>query len=338
MKKSTILITVLFIIFILKIEQGEVQAQAKTPKYFKIDHTLTADLTHNKFSSAIKPVLRVKSGAVIEVFTEEASDQEFKIDSKHADVNTINADLIHPISGPVYVEGAKPGDIITVKLLEIEIGDWGWLGIFPGFGILDEEFTEPYLRTFKLDDKNRTINFKDRINIKLKPFPGVMGVAPATEEMLTTIPPRANGGNMDNPFLTEGTLVHFPVFVEGGLFSIGDGHAVQGLGEVCGTAIEAPMRIVYRINTHTPEGKHLMKEPQYENNDYYAVTAFGTTLIEATKKATRYMVDYLEANYYLSREEAYLLCSLAGDLHIAEVVDLPNYLVSMHISKEVLGL
>lgn len=143
---------------------------------------------------------------------------------------------------------------------------------------------------------------------------------------------------MDNPFFTEGTLIHFPVFVEGGLFSIGDGHAAQGLGEVCGTAIEAPMRIVYRITVHKPEGKPIMKEPQYENNDYYAVTAFGTTLIEASKKATEYMVDYLEKNFYLRREEAYLLCSIAGDLHIAEVVDLPNYLVSMHIPKEVLGL
>jgi len=273
---------------------------------------------------------------VIEVFTEEASDQELNINSPKEAIGTMNADLIHPITGPVYVEGAEPGDVITVNLLEIEIGDWGWLAIFPGFGNLDQEFTEPYLRNFKLDDKNRTINFKDHINIELKPFPGVMGVAPPTDEMLSTIPPRANGGNMDNPFLVEGTLVHFPVFVDGALFSIGDCHAAQGLGEVCGTAIEAPMRIVYRITLE--KGGRSIPEPEYENNDYYAVSAYGTTLIEASQKATKYMVDYLEKEFYLSREEAYLLCSIAGDLQIAEVVDLPHYLVSMHISKKVLGL
>ncbi len=338
MKKTIIPIGIFCLVFVLSSYAPKQNNNSVIKKYYKIDHTLTADQTHNKFSSTIEPVLRVKSGAVIEVFTEEASDQELNFNSTAESIAQINSDLIHPITGPVYVDGAKPGDIITVNLLEIEIGNWGWLAVFPGFGILADEFTEPYLRNFKLDDKNRIINFKDHINVKLKPFPGVMGVAPATEEMLTTIPPRANGGNMDNPFLVEGTLVHFPVFVEGGLFSIGDCHAAQGLGEVCGTAIEAPMRIVYRITVHTPEGEPIIKEPQYENNDYYAVSAYGTTLIEASKKATRYMVDYLEKNFYLSREDAYLLCSIAGDLHIAEVVDMPNYLVSMHISKEVLGL
>ncbi len=337
MKKIIIPFVILSLFFVFCSHTTEQEKTSEVKKYQKIDHTLTADQTHNKFSSTIEPVLRVQSGAVIEVFTEEASDQELNIHSTSASIAGINDDLIHPITGPVYVEGAKPGDILTINLLEIEIGDWGWLGVFPGFGILAEEFDQPYLRTFNLDDKKRSIHFQDHINVPLRPFPGVMGVAPPTEELLSTIPPRANGGNMDNPFLVEGTLVHFPVFVEGGLFSIGDCHAAQGFGEVCGTAIEAPMRIVYRINVHTPRN-NIMKEPQYQNNDYYAVSAYGTTLIEATKKATRYMVDYLEENYYLSREDAYLLCSIAGDLHIAEVVDMPNYLVSMHISKEVLGL
>lgn len=336
MRKSIITICIISLIFIVGFTSKKIQTESKIPKYFKIDHTLTADQTHNKFSSTIMPVLHVKSGAVIEVFTEEASDQELNINSTAESIAGINADLIHPITGPVYVEGAEAGDVISVNLLEIEIGDWGWLGIFPGFGILDEEFNDPYLRTFKLDNKNRTINFQDRINIELKPFPGVMGVAPPTTDLLSTIPPRANGGNMDNPFLVEGTIVYFPVFVDGALFSIGDCHAIQGLGEVCGTAIEAPMRIVYRINLI--KGGRSIPEPEYENNDYYAVTAFGTTLIEASKKATKYMVDYLEQEFNLSREEAYLLCSIVGDLHIAEVVDLPNYLVSMHISKKVLGL
>ena len=171
----------------------------------------------------------------------------------------------------------------------------------------------------------------------LKPFSGVMGVAPATGEMLSTIPPRENGGNMDDPqHMVEGVSVYFPVFVEGALFSIGDAHATQGMGEVCGTAIEAPMHIIYEVEVL--KGGRSIKEPEYESDDYYAVTAIGTSIDEAAKKAVAYMVDYLVAEHDLNRNEAYALCSLAGDLKIAEVVDLPNMLVAMHMSKEVLGM
>lgn len=161
-------------------------------------------------------------------------------------------------------------------------------------------------------------------------------MAPATDSLLNTIPPRENGGNMDDPHLVEGTTVYFPVFVEGALFSIGDTHAAQGAGEVCGTAIEAPMRIIYEVNVIKSGRK--MAEPQYETDEYYAVTAFATTIDEAAKKATNYMIDYLVEAHNLNRVEAYMLCSLAGDLHIAEVVDVPHVLVSMHMSKQVLGI
>ncbi len=302
-----------------------------TPEY-----TLTADQTHNRFSRVIPPVLTVPSGAVIEAFTEEASDQQFSLESTVDEVATLDFDPIHPLTGPIYVEGAEPGDVLAVTLHEIEVGDWGWTAIVPGFGFLSDEFTEPALRTFQLGKDATSIEFAEGIHIPLEPFPGVMGVAPDTDEMLSTIPPRANGGNMDNPHLVAGTTVYFPVFVEGALFSIGDTHAVQGLGEVCGTAVEAPMRIVYELDLI--KGGRSIQEPQYETDDYYAVTGFAPTIDEATKKAVRYMIDYLEVEHGLSREDAYMLASLAGDLQIAEVVDVPNMLVTMHISKEVLGI
>lgn len=301
------------------------------PEYF-----LTQEQTHNKFSSAIPPVLTVPSGAIIEAKTEEASDRQLDINSTAADVPNVKFEPIHPLTGPVYVEGAEPGDVLAVKLHEIEIGDWGWAGVFPGFGWLADEFTEPYLKTFDLSQDKKSVKFNDKITIPLRPFAGVMGVAPATDEMLSTIPPRANGGNMDDPNLVAGTTVYFPVFVTGALFSIGDTHAAQGQGEVCGTAIEAPMRIVYQVDVI--KGGHKMAEPQYETDDTYAVTAFATTLDEAAKKATRYMVDYLTAVHGLERTEAYVLCSLAADLKIAEVVDVPHVLVTMQISKEILGI
>lgn len=300
------------------------------------DYTLTADQTHNRWSSAIEPVLRVPSGSVIEAGTEEASDRQLDVNSTLEDLKNLSFDPIHPLTGPVYVEGAIPGDILKVTLHKIEMGEWGWTAIVPGFGFLADEFTEPYLKTFELGEGKESVQFSEGINIPLKPFPGVMGVAPATDSMLSTIPPRANGGNMDDPNMTEGTVVYFPVFVEGALFSIGDAHATQGAGEVCGTAIEAPMNIVYEVEVI--KGGRSFEEPQYETEDYYAVTGFGETIDEAARKATRYMIDYLETEHGMSRNDAYALCSLAGDLKIAEVVDVPHMLVTMHMSKEVLGV
>lgn len=301
----------------------------------KPEFTLTKDQTHNKFSSKIPPVLTVKSGAIIEAFTEDASDEQFSLDSKLADLDSLKFDLIHPLTGPVYVEDAKPGDVLKVTLHKIELGDWGWNAVVPGFGFLADTIKDKYLRIYELGKEKTHIDFNDKIKVPLNPFPGVMGVAPATEEMLSTIPPRANGGNMDDPNLVEGTTVYFPVFVEGALFSIGDAHAVQGLGEVCGTAVEAPMRFIYQLEVLKSKS---IKEPHYETDDYYATTGFGTTIDEAAKKATLYMIEYLQQEHQLTELEAYALCSLAGNLKIAETVDVPHMLVAMHISKEVLGI
>ena len=299
-------------------------------------YSLTDQQTHNKFSSAIPPVLRVPSGAVVEVRTQEATDGQFRLGSSLEDMEKLDFDRIHALTGPVYIETAEPGDVLAVTLHEIELGDWAWTGVSPGFGFLAEEFTEPWLRTFELGPQATHVQFNSKIRIPVKPFPGVLGVAPATSEMLTTIPPRANGGNMDDPHIVVGTTVYLPVFVEGGLFSIGDTHAVQGMGEVCGTAVEAPMRIVYELEV-IKNGPPI-QEPQYENDDVYAVTAYATTLDEAAKKATRYMIDYLEQVHEMDRTEAYVLASLAGDLKIGAVVDVPHMLVAMHISKEILGI
>ncbi len=302
-----------------------------TPQY-----SLSKDQTHNKFSKDIPPVLSVPSGAVIEAYTEEASDEQIKYGDGPEALAQVKFDPIHPLTGPVFVEGAQPGDVLKVTLHEIELQDWGWTAIMPGFGFLADQFTEPYLKTYKTAAGDSHVAFNDKIKVPLRPFPGVMGVAPATGEMLSTIPPRENGGNMDDPNMTAGTTVYFPIFVEGALFSIGDAHATQGMGEVCGTAIEAPMRIVYQVEVL--KGVRSIREPEYETDDYYAVTAIGTTIDEAAKKAVIFMVDYLVEEHGLERNDAYALCSIAGDLKIAEVVDVPNMLVAMHMSKEVLGM
>ena len=299
------------------------------------EYTLGIENTHNRWSSTIPPQLTVPSGAVVEVFTKEASDGQITESTTAEDLPNVNFDLIHALTGPIHVEGASPGDLLAVTLHEIEVQGWGWAGIFPGFGFLPDDFPGPWIRGFAMEPGATEVRFNDDISIPLTPFAGVMGVAPATDSILVTIPPRTNGGNMDNRHMIAGATVYFPVQVEGALFSIGDAHAVQGDGEVSGSAIEAPMRIVFEVEVM--ENTRGMVEPQYETDDYYAVTGFGTTIDEAARKATRYMIDYLVAEHGLTREEAYVLCSLAGDLKISETVDVPHMLVSMHMPKGIFG-
>jgi acetamidase/formamidase len=308
------------------------EANIGTPA-FSPDFVLTKEQTHDKFSRLIEPVVRVPSGSVIEAFTHEATGGQMTPTSTIEDAASMDWDKIHTLTGPVYVEGAAPGDVLAVRLLELEPADWGWMEIHPEFGLLTGEFNTPVLQIFKLDKEKNEVQFADGIRIPLRPFAGVMGVAPDTDEMLSTIPPRANGGNLDDPNLVAGTTVYFPVFVAGGLFSIGDTHSVQGHGEVSGTAIESPMRIVYEISVI--KGGRSIAEPQYETDEYYATTGFATTIDEAAKKATRYMIDYLVETKGLSREQAYMLCSLSGDLKIAETVDVPHMLVTMHMPKHI---
>lgn len=298
-------------------------------------HTLTADQTHNRWSRAIPPILTVESGAVIEAYLEEASDRQLTPESTVADLATLSFDPIHPLTGPVYVEGAEPGDLLAVTLHEIELGDWGWVANVPGFGFLADRFPDPYLRIFEFEPGDTSVGFAPGIRIPLRPFPGVMGVAPDTDSMLVTIPPRQNGGNMDDRDLVEGTTVYFPVLVEGALFSLGDPHIAQGDGEVGGTAIEGPLRVVYELEVI--EGAGPIPSPHYETDEFYAVTGFAPTIDEAARNAVEAMIDYLVSSRDLSRQEAYQLASMAGDLKISEVVDVPNMLVAMRISKDVIG-
>jgi len=175
------------------------------------DFVLRDDQTHDKFSRRIEPALRVPSGSVIEAFTHEATGGQFNIES--SDPTAVDMDLVHTLTGPVYVVGAEPGDILAVELLEIEVGDWGWTAIIPDFGVLIDDFSSTkVMKTFALDKGQKAVEFVKGVRVPFQPFAGVMAVAPDTDEMLETGPPRANGGNLDNPHLVAGTTVYFPVF------------------------------------------------------------------------------------------------------------------------------
>lgn len=330
MKKS-IFYVLLLLSFGCK-EQVEIAPVTPVTSIPEPDFVIKSDQTHNKFSSTIPYQLKVPDGSVIEAFTLEATGGQLNIDSSLEEFNNVDMDKVHTLTGPIYIEGANVGDVLAVELLDLEPGDWGWTGMGPDFGFLAGESEANEFKTYRLDKENNLVHFTENISIPMRPFPGVIAVAPETEEMLTTIPPRANGGNMDDPNLVKGVTVYLPVFVEGALFSIGDPHAVQGLGEVVGTAVECDMRIRFRLSVVKDKK---ISEPQYESEDYYATTGYATTIDEAAKKATLYMVDHISNTYDISWEEAYMLCSLIGDLKIAEVVDLPHMLVSMHIPKNV---
>jgi len=308
----------------LPVESEEVQPIA--------EYTILADKNHNKFSSAIPYQIKVPDGSIVEAFTKEATGGQLNINSTLEDFNQVDMDKVHTLTGPIYVEGAEAGDVLAVEILDLEPGDWGWTGMGPDFGFLAGENNASGFKTYKLDKENNIVNFAENIRIPLKPFLGVIGVAPNTEELLLTFPPRANGGNMDDPNMVKGVTVYLPVFVNGALLSVGDSHAVQGLGEVVGTAVECDMRALLRLSVIKDKK---IAEPQYETEDYYATTGYGTTIDEAAKKATRYMIEHISNTYEMSWEEAYMLCSLIGDLKIAEVVDLPHMLVTMHIPKNV---
>jgi acetamidase/formamidase len=296
------------------------------------DYSIVRGNDHHAFSRAIAPVLRVPDGAIVEAFTNEASDNLVTLGMTSEEYrNLVWPDPWgHPLAGPVYVEGAQPGDVLAVTLLVVELGEWGWTDTHPDYAYLGRELEDIHLKTYSFAGSREYATFLDGISVPLRPFPGVIGVAPDTDEMLSTVPPRAHGGNLDDPNIVAGTTIYFPVLVEGALFSLGDGHAAQGHGEVSGTAIEAPLRIVYRVNVI--KGGPDITEPQYETSDFYAVTAFATTLDEAARKATRFMIAHLVDVRGMERHQANMLSSVAADLKIAQVVN-GNVLVSMHIPK-----
>lgn len=291
---------------------------------------------HCGWDHSFSPVLSVASGETVEFEIAEASGGQLSPNSQAGDLTTLMFDELNPVTGPVYIKDATPGDTLEIEVLEFKQKGWGWTAIIPGFGLLHEEFPTPALHLWELND-NKVAEYIKGIKIPLAPFPGTIGVALPEPGLHSIVPPRQNGGNMDIRHLTAGTKLLLPVWVEGALFSVGDTHAAQGDGEVCGTAIESPMDLTLKFMLHKgrsiPEPQFITSGPLTSHIDqkgYHATTGFSEDLMEATKKAVRYMIDHLSTSYGLSPEEAYMLASVVVDLKISEVVDVPNWLVSAY--------
>jgi acetamidase/formamidase len=283
------------------------------------------------------PRVRIASGDTVVFETLEASARQITPASTGERLKTLSFEPIHPLTGPVYVEGAEPGDALEVQVVRLKHKGWGWNAVIPGFGLLADDFPDPYLHHYKLGRTH--CEFRPDIRIPYEPFCGVMGVAPREPGRFDTIPPRENAGNMDIRHLTPGSKVLFPVLVPGALFSCGDCHSAQGDGEVNGTGIETPMTVTLRFRLRkglsvpevrfwTAPDKRLTR---VDTDGYFATTAHGPDLFQDAQKAIRYMIDYLVTERRMTREQAYCLCGAAVDLKISEIVDVPNWIVSAYL-------
>ena len=267
-----------------------------------------------KADSSNPPVLRIKSGTTVVFECRDAFNQTIQ---EPTDL-PINFDMerINPATGPVYVEGAEPGDTLEIHILDIDVAKQGSCCILPGFGYLASEFPEPWTKIIPIEDGMAI--FSEKVKIPIDPFPGTMIVAPA-EGAHGTLIPKEYGGNMDSRACTVGTTVYLPVFVEGALFAVGDVHAVQGDGEVCGTAVEIDADVTIKLVVNKTK---TIQRPQYETEEYFMTTAWGETTDDAIKIALRNMIDWLVDEKGLTRQEAYALCSCAVDMRISQLVDI----------------
>lgn len=295
------------------------------------------DTFHYKWSRSHKPVLSIRDGDTVTFEINDVASWQLTKDSTSEDVNDLDASKLYPLAGPVLVEGAKPGDALVVETVSVKTADFGWSAIIPGLGLL-EEFKKPYLYKWSLRNK-RFASFEKGIKIPVRPFCGVLGVAPPESGSIDVMPPGKHGGNMDIRHLTAGSTIKIPVWVDGALFSVGDVHAAMGDGEVCVCAIECAGEATLRFSLERRSG---LRWPQYlsegdpkPKKGYYAATGIAPDLMVAAKESVRNMLDHLTRSYGLTREEAYVLCSVAADVRVHEVVDQPNWVVGTMISRDI---
>ncbi|SNT21366.1 acetamidase/formamidase family protein [Tropicimonas sediminicola] len=313
------------------------------------DYTIHGAQHHFGWDNSIAPAETVAPGATILFNCMDSSAGQLGPSSTIADVKALDFGKINPVSGPIYIDGAEPGDALKITIEGFaprkDAGTaWGWTANIPGFGLLADQFTEPALTIWKYDAETlEPALWADHGRVPLKPFTGTIGVAQAEPGLHSIVPPRRTGGNLDIRDIATGTELYLPVEVPGALFSVGDTHAAQGDGEVCGTAIESPMDVTLtldlvkganlrmpRFTTPGPVTRHL------DTKGYEVTTGVGPDLMAGAREAVSGMIDLLSARYAMSPVDAYMLVSTCGDLRISEIVDMPNWVVSFYFPRVVL--
>ena len=307
-------------------------------------HTIHKHNHHFGWDNSIKPTLSISPGQSVEIETIDSSGGQLNAKSTLNDLSALSFDKVNPVTGPIYIEGAEPGDAVAVTFLDFQPSGWGWTANIPGFGLLADQFTDPALHIWKYN----SVSMKPALygpggKVPLKPFVGTIGLALQEKGLHSVVPPRRVGGNLDIRDNSVGTTLYLPVEVVGGMLSLGDTHAAQGDGEICGTAIESPMTVALKIDlikeanfafprfeTDGPVTRH------FDKKGYRATTGIGEDLMQAAKDAVSGMIDWVSVTTGMSALEAYMLCSVCGDLRISEIVDMPNWTVSFYLPKSVL--
>lgn len=265
------------------------------------------------FGGDAEPALTVRAGTVVRLETADCFDDQVQAQGDLLDA--IDWDRVNPATGPVYVEGAGPGDVLSVLIEAIDLPGQGVMAVAPGFGVLGEEFPEQLHRIVPIEDGKAWV--ADGVAVPLRPMIGVIGVAPVGVPV-STASPGPHGGNMDTRLIGEGTLVYLPVAREGALFAAGDLHAAMGDGEICGTGVEVSGSIIVRLDVR---GDLDISEPVLETQDLVVTIASAETLDAAAEAATRYMATLLTRRLDVTLEVATMLMSAGGDLQVSQIVD-----------------
>jgi acetamidase/formamidase len=295
--------------------------------------------THATWDRDIAPIATITPGDEITVETADAGDGQLHAGSTAADVPGLDFGRVNPVTGPFAIEGARPGDALVIDILDMSVGSWGWTASIPGFGLLAEDFPDPHLRISTIADGRAEL--LPGVYVPVVPMIGTIGVAPPEPGPHPMVPPSRWGGNLDIRHVGPGARLVLPVGVDGALLSLGDAHAAMGDGEVAGTGVETEAVVRLRVELlpgEAPGTPIVETHPRtHRTGAALATTGVGPDLMEAAKEATRALVREVVRRTGLSAADAYLLASVAADLKISEVVDMPNWVVSAHLELDYLG-
>jgi acetamidase/formamidase len=294
------------------------------------EHTLDPTVIHHDWDSSREPVLTIASGDVVHFDLQMAGERQVEETSRIEDV-VWDFDTIYNLAGPIFVEGARPGQTLEVEILELDPGPWGWTAFIPGAGLLPDDFPDPFLKTYDLRGRSTAV-VAPGVEVPIGPFLGTMGVPPDEPGSLNPFPPHKGGGNMDCRHLVAGSTLWLPIWCDGALFSCGDPHAAQGDGEVCVSAIECGMRATLRFSLRErsiPGPAFRVPAPLATPGPQHGTMGIDADLMSASRTAVRNMIAWLVDENGMTREDAYVLCSIAGDLKIHEIVDAGVWNVGM---------
>jgi acetamidase/formamidase len=306
-------------------------------------HTIHGVHRHYGWDNSIPPVETIAPGTTLRFECNDAGNGHFHPGSTVEDVGTLDFSKVNPVTGPVFLDGAEPGDALKITFGDFEATGTGWTANIPGFGLLADQFSDPALHMWRYDHNGSTpAHYGPGGRVPLKPFTGTIGLAPAEPGVHSVVPPRRVGGNMDVRDLAKGSVLWLPVEVPGALFSVGDTHGAQGDGEVCGTAIESAMAVTLTFElekaAHPAFPRFQTPGPVTRHNDaagYDVTTGTGPDLMKGARDAVSGMIDLLGRRHGMAAVDAYMLCSVAGDLRISAIVDVPNWIVSFYMPRQV---